>query len=340
MVSVVLVHVLTMSFGVEPLKSGLCILRTTFTLPLFFFVSGFFLYRPLQQWDKKRIISAIKVRGTALFLGTIVFATIYYGARSGKNTFLWVKNGDFEQYWYTISLFQIFLYYLVVVLLGKIMKAGVTWGIIIAAVVVSFYFYIFDGGEYWCHWWMNKKTLFYIPYFAMGLTVRRFDKKFYSIIKRPMTLTVLIVIFVCAMGGKRELPNIYDSLYHPVIRVVSLIASFSASLLVITIFYTYRDYFDKETRFVRGWRFIGKRTLDIYFIHYFLLPHMRWVGPYMKLHNTFLVELAAGLVVAACVLAVTMGISAILRRAPLIRNLLGAKGPVMPYNKSVEKSVI
>lgn len=328
MVSVVLVHVLTYSFQVNPTQSVLCILRGTFTLPLFFFVSGYFLYRPIADWTGKKTASALKVRTVALVGGTIVFSTIFFFGSPKHQPFDWVSNGDFGQYWYTFSLYQIFIYYLAMVRIAKAIRfEGLVRVLVGLMAVASFAHSTLYHGEYWCYWWMNEKTLLYFPYFAMGLGARRFSGQFYAVMDKPLTLSVLIVAFGLSLaagwGAEKELKQFCE----PLLMIDRLIlAKFLGALLIIKIFYMYKESFDSESRFIRGWRFIGKRTLDIYFIHYFLLPYLPYVGLYMKQRNTIMTELAGGLFVAALVLAATMGVSAILRRAPGIRNLLGAKG--------------
>lgn len=334
MFSVVLVHVLTYSFGLDPFVSGLCILRTTFTLPLFFFVSGFFLFRPIQRWTRPKVKGALKVRSIALLGGTMVVTTLYFAAKKDCEPLQWLPDGNFIQYWYTISLFQLFIYYLASVGVAKLLKREwIVWVIMGALTIASFLIVTFNDDVFWVNWFCSKKTMFYLPFFVMGLCVRRWQKEFLGLISRPITLTVLIVIFLGSVGAGFVKYDFLENFSKPLLNIDrDIISKFAGSLLVITIFYTYREYFDKETRFVRAWRQVGKRTLDIYFIHYFLIPSLPGLKVYMIKNSTFLTELTAGAVVALLILTVTMGISAILRRAPLIRNLLGAKGPIEPYS--------
>lgn len=327
MISVVMVHVLTYGFKVNPEQSVLCVMRGAFTLPLFFFVSGFFLYRPLGAWTPEKTWNALKVRSLALVGGTIVFFTLYSLVLTKRNPLCWVANGNFEEYWYTFSLFQLFFYYLVLVWISKLVKTPVVMWIVLIGITGFYVVSVFDVGKYWCWWWLNKKTLVYFPYFVLGIVVRRYKNGFFKIMEKRETLTVLIIIFVASLilgWGDRNWEPLKAK--YVVIGFRNILAKISGLLLVIYVFYTYREKFDADTRMMRIWRHIGKRTLDIYFLHYFLLPYLPWVGKYMQKRNTFLTELVCGLIVAAFVLAVALGISALLRRAPYLRRLVGEKG--------------
>ena len=327
MVSVVLVHVLSMGFGVDPTKSALCLLRGTFTLPLFFFVSGFFLFRPITAWDAARIRSAIRIRTFAMLLGTIVFATAYFAFRNGRNPFDWLPNGEFREYWYTISLFQIFIFNLVFVLIAKLFhRQSVFWLLTGLAVAASLFFTYYDY-HYWCTWVLNQKTVLFYQFFAFGMVTRRYTDRVMRVVEQPWALTVIL----CVYAGSVYIGFGIDSFWYShglgtlMYALRNELTTFFGILLLLNIFYTHREFFDRDTPGIRLWRFIGMRTLDIYFLHYFLIPRMRYMSPFLSKGNTLLPELVSGLFVAAIIIAIILALSHLLRRAPLIRNLLGAK---------------
>lgn len=326
MISVVMVHVLTYSYGLDPTKSALCIIRSTFTLPLFFFVSGFFLFRPLRSWTRERALKAIRVRTLALLCGSMAFATLYFAVSGRHKPFSWLPYANFDQYWYTISLFQIFIYYLLLTGIARLTKPAIFWWLTGLLSLGSLIWLVSRPGQFWTSWLCTSKTLEFFPYFAIGMCVRRFSDRFFALLSRPDTLTWLILCYIGSLLTGWLYGAQIEAVSKPLLIFIrQVIARVSGLLLVVNIFYIYRDFFDRDTRFVRGWRHIGMRTLDIYYLHYFLLPHMRWVGVYLKKKNTLIPELVAGLAVAAVVIALCLAISALLRRAPYIRRLLGAK---------------
>ena len=327
MVSVVMVHVLVSGFGVRPDNSALAILRGTFTLPLFFFVSGFFLFRPMEVWTGRRILDALKVRSCALLGGTVVFTTLYFVVMRRPDPLSWLPDGNFVEYWYTISLFQIFLWYLVAVGIGKLGGKMMFWSPVLLAFCASFLLpYTPWAEKYWCYWWLNEKTALYFQFFAVGMIVRRWQEPFFRILSRPLILTLLIVGYLASLIGGWTYTFFWTENCPGMITLFrETLSRYFGLLLVLRIFYDAREWFDGDTWLLRKWRLIGCRTLDIYFLHYFLIPRMRWVGPYLMRGNTFIPEFMGAAIVSIVILSLILPMSALLRRAPLLRSLLGAK---------------
>lgn len=327
MLSVVMVHVLVSGFGLKPENSALAILRGTFTLPLFFFVSGFFLFRPLSVWTRDRILVALKVRSCALLLGTMTFATLFFVVMHRPDPLSWLPDGNFVEYWYTISLFQIFLWYLLAVGIGKIGGDMAFWSPLLLAFVASILLpYTHWGEKYWCYWWLNEKTALYFQFFAVGMFVRRWQEPFFRFMNRPLTLTFIICAYVGSLIGGWTYTAFWSE-HCPIMTTIfrETLSRFFGLFLVIRIFYSAREWFDRDTWILRKWRLVGRRTLDIYFLHYFFIPRMRWVAPYLMRGNTFIPEFIAAAILSLVILALILPISHLLRSAPGLRSLLGAK---------------
>lgn len=333
MFSVVVVHVLSNTLGVQSGASMLVVLRGAFTLPLFFIVSGFFLYRPEKSWDWPRILKSTRVRFVAMILGAAIFYTAYYLPNHAIDlAFKWVYYGDFGKYWFTPALFQMYCYYLILVGVSRLCGKSliIPFFILTIAANIAMQFIPALNDAYWCSWAMNKKTLIYLQFFGLGLIARKYEKEFFTFVMNPRVFAVSLVCLIggtslyllARSGAKISVPvwiccNAYDYL-----------AKFGGAIVVLNIFFNNKSYFDGNGRFVRYWRKVGTRTLDIYYFHYFLLPDIRWIHPYISRGNTFLLELILGVFFAAIVLVICMGLSDIVRRSPILRNLVGAKGPI------------
>lgn len=77
-------------------------------------------------------------------------------------------------------------------------------------------------------------------------------------------------------------------------------------------------------------QYIGKRTLDIYLIHWFLLPYLPQIGELLsassKIYNNVVLELVIGGGFSLIVIAVCLVVSNILRTSPILaKYLFGAK---------------
>ena len=72
---------------------------------------------------------------------------------------------------------------------------------------------------------------------------------------------------------------------------------------------------------------VGRRSLDVYFLHYFLLPvNMTFVGDFFAGFDIPFVEYCLAVVVALLLTVASLGLGQILRLSPLVaRWLLGVK---------------
>ncbi len=335
MFSVVAVHVLTFGLNIDPATSTLCVLRGAFTMPLFFLVSGFFLYRPLNEWTRGRVWRTFKVRFVAMVVGCFIFATLYEYFRHAKYPWSWVYDGDLGAYWFTFTLFQMFLYYLIAVGIARMCRVSLLIPLFILSVIAPV---VTDalgvgGGKLWSYWFCSKHTVLYFQYVLAGMLIRKYQEKFFGFLMKRWVPTVLIVGYIgaCTLYINSEALQLGE-----MARWVKMsswgLAKYFGAFLVLNIFYYHRAYFDGEGWFVSFWRKVGRRTLDIYYIHYFLLPKLHWVKPYISEGNTILPELVVACLIAAVIVVLSMAIGSLLRRAPLLRNLLGVKGtiPVEP----------
>jgi fucose 4-O-acetylase-like acetyltransferase len=73
----------------------------------------------------------------------------------------------------------------------------------------------------------------------------------------------------------------------------------------------------------RSLQYVGVRTLDVYLLHYFFLPHLPAVGAWFKANpHNFALEGTAALLVALLVVAFALLTSNILRVSPFLKKWL------------------
>ena len=66
--------------------------------------------------------------------------------------------------------------------------------------------------------------------------------------------------------------------------------------------------------------FIGRRTLDVYLIHYFLLPHLPILGDFAQ--QNAIVEIVMTLLITLCVVALSLLISEFIRTSEFLAHYL------------------
>lgn len=113
----------------------------------------------------------------------------------------------------------------------------------------------------------------------------------------------------------------------PLFHVNIIMFELFALLSVFVFFYKKRTYFSSSSRASKVITFIGRRTLDIYLLHYFFLPKdLSVFGHYFVNHPAPILELAFSSIVTILVVAVCLIVSEILRQSTFCRKwLLGAK---------------
>ncbi|MDE5839781.1 MAG: acyltransferase family protein, partial [Muribaculaceae bacterium] len=102
--------------------SSVYYMMTMFRMPLFFFVSGFFAFRIAEKWTFPTVKRVMTKKFQAQIVGLAVFSFIYGVCIKNWNfKFLWTTN----PYWFTISLFEMFVIYLAVALIVKKTRSNI-----------------------------------------------------------------------------------------------------------------------------------------------------------------------------------------------------------------------
>lgn len=104
-----------------------------------------------------------------------------------------------------------------------------------------------------------------------------------------------------------------------------IVVRYSGLFIVISCFYRNAEFFNKSNRISQCLIFIGKRSLDIYMLHNFLLPHLPFLKGFIE-QSDLVIEFWILLVITIMVISLTVAIGSILRNSKIIGYyLLGAK---------------
>lgn len=295
----------------------------TFRMPLFFFVSGFFAYRAQQKWDSglyKRIFqSKIKAQ---IICPIVFFALLYYS--KGANPFEWIKSG-FQEYWFTIALFQMFTLYALTNFISRLIHFDIT---LIAMLLLSILGMVIlrigtTDNLRICDILSTNNVCFFIQFFTLGLFVRKIESKAILLISNNYVKAFVIMAFVCLLCfsksdqyGDNELIN----------KFVGLIISYCGVLLMLALFYSASNYWNSKSTISKWLCFTGRRTLDIYMLHYFFLPTLPVAGEWIMPNSMFLFQLLVPGGIALTITILCLIISNGIRISPLLAQwLFGAR---------------
>lgn len=319
MLLVVFAHVM-LSAGVGDNHTVLSTALKTFRMPLFFFVSGFFASRMHGEWTTQKVRLTLRRKVCAQIIGMLVFLGIYCYCH---NLSLFTAKGwGFGGYWFTLSLFQMYVVYLAFSLVLK--KYGntayfaaavllyVSVGKNIAAPPVEGYLFV-------------NNTVTYMPYFALGILARNYREQFTSLIRHQFFATAAIVLFTVGLlliydRGLLEASRWAYLLNRNVVVRVAGLAS------VFILFHSLRYRLDGESLLARALRYTGRHTLEIYYLHYLLVPKLGELSPFLRTEGKTIVIIILLGTVTVAVTAVALLLGRWLRCSiPLARILFGEK---------------
>lgn len=334
MVLVVFWHVMYFSIGYE---GGINVFIHSFYMPVFFFISGFFAYRSFESWDHSRITNIlfrkfkVQIAGTSFFI--FLFCIFIHHRLPNEGSFINFAEG----YWFTLVLFRFFLVYVAIMYICRraARRNAIFWSVIISLAILCAllnhnFLYIHDYfTDHFPVFITVVVTNFfktYFPYFALGLFARAHLPRFETFLAKDnvKTIVLCLVLAIWSSAFLFQSPRLF-----PCPNSLTMIAyplGFLTLILVIQFFYSIRHIFDRDTRFSKGVRLIGRRTLDIYFLHYFFLPDLHFLKPYVSSGNPVLLQLAVGLPVAMAIVGLALLAGRVIRMSPVLAEwLLGVK---------------
>lgn len=301
-------------------------LTSLLQLPMFFFVSGFVL-NPQKMLNGGGEMWYSKFR--QLIVPAMFFCGIY--VLINKTDIIYCLTDKFKcGYWFTLTLFEFIIIQCLWDFIAKALNINdKKKKYIILSVVVALVFYILSMPTV-----SNRlgrvsgivgiPMLRYYMYFAAGQLIRLNLENLFQYKYRDTLVSVIIFGFL--------LSAVYNWCFNvelsgPLFHVNFIIFELFALLSVFVLFYKKRTYFSSSSRVSKAITFIGRRTLDIYLLHYFFLPKdLSVFGHYFVNHPAPILELAFGGIVTILIVAVCLIVSEILCQSIFCRKwLLGAK---------------
>lgn len=300
-------------------------------MPLFFFISGFVFYKADRIWDSETIRTILKKKFMVQIVPMAVFMTLFlliFGYMEPSSF-----GSDKKGYWYTFVLFEYFVLYIGAEALFNKNKTIKGEAYVFLSVLVislaSFYYakYYIRYSEELGNWktilgFLSFVKIRHFIFFWFGTIVRKYFAKFISITDN--------IYFVAAIGFIFVATILFPSVHH-IIGLeypAFMLSGFASTVLVFTLFRKNAQLFTKDKWFGKSLQFIGRRTLDIYLIHYFFLPYhcLQDFGTWLIGYDNKALEVVVILLLSLCILAVSLIASSIIRLSPFLAHyLFGAK---------------
>lgn len=328
MILVVYFHIAAYGFGSYELGYNDIIER--FRMPTFFFISGWLFYKAGRIWNGKTIRSIIKKKFMVQMIPTAIFMLLYLMMFNLLDISSF--GSDKKGYWFTIVLFEYFVIYILTEALFNRLdtfKGEIRVMIFILMISITAFYYAKYYTRYAVELGIWKDILGFLSFvkirhiifFWFGTFVRRHFEKFIELTNRPDVTAIMIGVFTAIMVWPILLST------EGIEYIAYVLAGISGTVVCFTFFRIHEKYFSNDTWYGRNLQLIGRRTLDIYLIHYFVLPYDLvntdiWL---QQAHsNTIFIPIA--LMLALWVVAFSLVISSLIRVSPLLaKYLFGVK---------------
>ena len=329
MILVVFSHVCSMCFGDRSM--GYNDVFFLFRLPCFFFISGWlfgisqrdgsFVTSDMSQKNRPSVISVAKHKFMVQIVPTVIFLLLLAPPPLFFSKLGATKGG----YWFTFVLFEFFM---ISMLSERFCKK---WGLWLAIVLsVSSYFYDAYYNRYFSHFgwitdivgFLSCKTWRFCLFFYLGILVKRHFNEFLQITNKNYVIILVISCFAL-MAYLPHSENVTIS------YLIFAIGGISGIIMIFTLFrflYTssilhlLSSIFHLPSAILQ---YIGTRTLDIYLLHYFILP--RFLLPYgeqLRSYDCPPLEFLVVLALALVIVAVCLLISYVIRLSPFLGHYL------------------
>lgn len=317
---VVYAHVFGYGYHVNDTMSFKHIL-VNFFLVLFFFVSGFVAYRKDIQWKGKTFRNKLQIKFVQLIIPSVVFCFLFCIFDNHSFGPLWHVSTSW--YWFTVQLFLFFLFYYSTMMVTRNTSEN-TKDICLVSVAVVLYLLSHShaliertpvGTTLFSYLGIRNWRLFI--FFSMGVLMR----KHFEIVKRwinnPTVMAAFIILFFMMVFFADQIA------YRLLEPIKSLVYGCASIIVIFAFFYKYQDAFSHDKPFGRTMQYVGRRTLDIYMIHYFLLPnHLDFMGKWFIEHPNPALEFFITTAIVILVITLSMVIGNIIRLSPTLSHYL------------------
>ena len=335
MTLVVFHHVRGATFDLYSSPSAISEIFVALRMPMFFFISGFVASKAVDVWTAQYALKRMLAKVRVEMVPTVVFFTLFVLL----TTWEWTFPGG---YWFTVALTAMLgLYYLVSALSRSFFKHHrntvlLTIGLLLYALMPSFEMAGIQAPDI-NKWFPAGKCSEFFIFFAIGVVCGGGKTRFLAMLERGSVSTAALAISVAALSLSHLKKDL--ALPIPVVAVLTLLGSVALVVIVLSAFWRARGYWDSDGRMSRMMQFVGRRTLDIYMIHWFLLPRIPSMKSLFWHRNNDILELLiiGGLsiaIVAACLL-----ISAVIRTSPFFAKWLFASSAVRKSSRKDADSV-
>ena len=331
---VVYSHVLTYTFGKVASGWSLNSIISTLHIPLFFFLSGFLMYKDKQFKEWTSISNFLRNKGKVLLVPTLCFSIVFSYIMNVSCKTILLDRYKFG-YWFTYTLFFYFVIYVFGdFVFGRGMKGKrkVMVGIVFSLMIYAISKYSVVPSCPWINSTVSNiigiPNFQYFIFFFTGALVKAFFFTIDYALNREKVRMLIIIVFIL-LQLVLQLPfskeKLYTEMLHPLYTILQSFAGFWG-IATVLVFFHRNETRMANSRIGKFLQYIGVRTLDIYLIHSILvLTDMRFVGIFLAKNGSLILDLMLGIPVSLVIIGLCLLISEVIRCSDALAKLLFGK---------------
>ena len=279
-------------------------------MPLFFFISGYMAFKNPKEWNTHTFLRESIQKLRFLLIPAFFFGLLFTYFQTSGNFTIFVNDISKQGYWFTIALSEMFLlYYIVNYLLHRIKIANVDKYFVIAlfiSILMAYLIKILSIYSPIVNDLINITSFYYLPFyfphFIFGILASKYKPTFEKIIDNSYFMAGALILFSSVLVFRQTMiENIIGGK-----EISACIVSFTGIVVIYNFFRKYQASFSSSTKLGRTLQYIGKRTLDIYLLHYFFLPYVPKIHHLLGTSPNLVMELIgfllAFLVIGCCLI--------------------------------------
>lgn len=336
MIMVVLYHIKLNNFSGPADNTLFTLILMSFIMPLFFFISGFCTYKYNTCILKLQpLVTSLKNKIQIYVIPTLIIGLVYTYIVTKQNWYDFIIDDLKLGYWFTIALLEMFLiYYLICFLTKKWTIKENFRPLFIALIGTSLCMYLalspirrFSMLTEWCDATSFTRTCQYFIYFVTGIIASKYRNYFFNAQSNKYISAIVIVLFSLLIYYQFTILDFNSWVIEKFFtRISPVILGLCGIFIVFNFFRTYQDCFTKESKIGQILQYIGRRTLDIYLLHYFFIPTIPYFGNFIQNTPNLVIEVTVLSLCSILVVVFCLILSSLIRTSSYLSYyLLGVK---------------
>lgn len=262
-------HVRQLGMGIKVYDTLPGLMLYSFNMPLFFFVSGLLAYK--SNMDGIDIFKMIRKKFIFLVVPAVI-VWIFYDMLSHQNPLNVIYEG-FGGYWFTITLFECFLFYYLSHLIFKKERIRHLSLVILALVGLGL---LSVGVKFGLQVLGLNNLTKYFHFFVLGIFAMRYKTQYEKMMRNEFLKAFVLIAFFSLLFTLN-----YSIWAGPIFHFMrDIILRYLGFFMVVSFFVCHASWFDSKSKINSTVLSIGRKSLAIYLLQYFFIPHfaLGWIN--------------------------------------------------------------